>query len=709
MKYTPEKDALEKRIREMAEPLKIPPSLAPENLINRLPDRQQTPIIRIRRYLPAAAAAACLLVVLSGTVFLREFSADPMITAEDPVPSSSSGSSEPSKENSQSAGSSEASAESVPESSEPDLSSESPASSEAVSNPPASQPDSSSSQAASSVNSTKPESETPEESSREDSPAPAPEPEGTLQQQDIAAYQSAFQTMMAFRQSDNVYQNGGISTASSTSTSVVLGGDGSGAQPVQKNSELICSLSSDSETYSVRIDSIAKGEASPVTVFQPEYILPEFEGMHCSSVSFTGLYLEQDTLGVLGTAYYWSDTGTRQQEVTLLVIYDVSNPQRPEYCSTLAQDGEMTASYQQDGRLALVTTYTVSPQQELSEEQVSSYIPVCYVDGEEILPSHEQLEISEEADAPTYTFIGLVNLNRPDKFQDIFSYLGQGDTFYLDEGQIYMARSNTSKTRLTAFSYTGSRIRMDAETVVDGVMMGDFSTNPNGRSLRVSVSTSQNSVTLYLLDKKLEILGQMENFVPADAVSSVWYHGYFAYYLNAAGNFLCTVDCSMPKSPEFLNEIPQDLEDFGEYYEFGSDILKITPAYSEDGTQTGLNLILYQDRSPSGFEELCSTTLEGASTLLGWGEPESLYLDAENGLIGISVAEYAEDTQIHYVLYSYKRSIGFTKLLDIPLETDSNHYLDYRTGLYEDGNFYLATPDQVLTFDVNELKKNAAQ
>lgn len=707
MKYTPEKDALEKRIREMAEPLEIPPSLAPENLMSRLPDRQQTPIIRIRRYLPAAAAAACLLLVLSGTVFLREFSADPMITAESPVTNSSTdsaGDTESSaKEESSSAGSSEVSAESVPENSEPDLSSETPVSADTGSTSTAPQSSGSHSQTTTTPDSQESASQLPEEFS-----TPSSEPEGNLQQQDISAYQSVFETMMAFRQSDAIYENGGISTASSSHVSVTMDGEGVGAQPVQKNDQVLCTLSSDIEADMVNIYSVSDGSAIPAASFQPEYTLPEFEGMHCSSISFTGLYLEEDTLGIIGTAYYWSDTGSRQQEVTLLVTYDLSNPQKPEYCSTLAQDGKLTASYQQDGRLALVTTYMVPPQQELSEDQISTYIPVCYIDGEEILPSHEQIQISQEADAPTYTFISLINLNRPDKFQDIFSYLGQGDSFYLTEGQIYMARSGTSKTRLTAFSYTGSRIRMDAETVLDGVMMENFSANPNGRSLRVSVATSQNSVTLYLLDKKLEILGKMENFIPADTVSSVWYHEYFAYYLDANGQFLCTVDCSMPKSLEFLDEMPTDMGDFGEYYEFGSNILKITPAYGENGTQTGLELILYQDRSPYGFEELCSTSLEGSVNLLGWGEEENLFLDSRNGLIGIPVVEYGEEVQIRYVLFSYKKSTGFVKLLDIPLESNSQ-YLDYRTGFYDDGTFWLATPDEVLTFSVQELKKNAAQ
>ena len=53
MKHTPENNALEQRIREMADSIKVPPSLEPENFIKRLPDRRQAPIIRIRRYIPA--------------------------------------------------------------------------------------------------------------------------------------------------------------------------------------------------------------------------------------------------------------------------------------------------------------------------------------------------------------------------------------------------------------------------------------------------------------------------------------------------------------------------------------------------------------------------------------------------------------------------------------------------------------------------------
>ena len=254
---------------------------------------------------------------------------------------------------------------------------------------------------------------------------------------------------------------------------------------------------------------------------------------------------------------------------------------------------------------------------------------------------------------------------------------------------------------------TGTYVRLEAEATVDGVMMDGFSENPNGRSIRVSVSTAQNSVSLYLLDKKLNMLGKMENFIPDTNVSSVWYHGYFAHYLDASGKFICSVDCSMPKSPEFLNQTPQDMGDFGEYYEFGSQVLKVTPVYDETGVQTGLQLIMYRDRTPVGFEELHSVTLEGPVSLLGWDDPASLYLDEENGLIGFSVVDYGAETPIRYVLYSYDSRNGFVKLLDQPMETDGSQYLDYRTGIFDGETFYLAAPDRMLSFDMAQLKAQA--
>ena len=704
MKHTPEKDALEQRIREMADSIKVPPSLEPENFIKRLPDHRQAPMIRIRRYIPAAAAAACLLVVLSGTFFLREFSGDPMIQAEPSAPASQAGSGPSSAEPSEPSASDEDPQGALPQQ-DPANSGETPESTET---PPTESRGGAASDEGS-ASSRQPEPPASQAQSPEPPSAPAPEPsqpEDSLQQQDISAYEDAYRAMLAFRQNSEVYENNDIAVASSRGTSVQLNRVGSAALPVQQNGAVICTLSSDADADTVRVYSMSNPQA-PASAFRPEYQLPVFNGMHLSSVSFSGLYLEKDTLTVVGTAYYWSDNGTRQREVAVLSSYDISNPQKPVYLSTLAQDGQLTASYNQNGRLALVTTYTVSPSQALSEEQASGYLPVCYVNGKEVLPSEEQIRISAEADAPVYTFIGLIDLRQPDEFQDILSYLGKGDTFYLDEGQIYMARSSQSQTSLTAFSYTGSRIRLEAEATVDGVMMDGFSENPNGRSIRVSVSTAQNSVSLYLLDKNLNMLGKMENFIPDTNVSSVWYHGYFAHYLDASGKFICSVDCSMPKSPEFLNQTPQDMGDFGEYYEFGSQVLKVTPVYDETGVQTGLQLIMYRDRTPVGFEELHSVTLEGPVSLLGWDDPASLYLDEENGLIGFSVVDYGAETPIRYVLYSYDSRNGFVKLLDQPMETDGSQYLDYRTGIFDGETFYLAAPDRMLSFDMAQLKAQA--
>ena len=233
--------------------------------------------------------------------------------------------------------------------------------------------------------------------------------------------------------------------------------------------------------------------------------------------------------------------------------------------------------------------------------------------------------------------------------------------------------------------------------------MDGFAKSPNGRSVWVSVST-QNSVSLYLMDKKLNILGQMEGFIPDADVSSVLYHGYFAHYLDSSGEFICSVDCSMPKSPEFLDQTPQNMGDLGEYYEFGSQMLKVTPVYDESGVQTGLKLIMYRDRVPVGFQELHSVVLEGPVSILGWDDPANLYLDEENGLIGFSVMDYGETVSIRYVLYSYDSKNGFVKLLDQPMEADGNQYLDYRTGICDGETFYLASPGQMLSFDMAQLK-----
>ena len=286
MKHTPEKDALEQRIREMADSIKVPPSLEPENFIKRLPDRRQAPMIRIRRYIPAAAAAACLLVVLSGTFFLREFSGDPMIQAEPSAPASQAGSGPSSAEPSEPSASDEDPQGALPQQ-DPANSGETPESTET---PPTESRGGAASDEGS-ASSRQPEPPASQAQSPEPPSAPAPEPsqpEDSLQQQDISAYEDAYRAMLAFRQNSEVYENNDIAVASSRGTSVQLNRVGSAALPVQQNGAVICTLSSDADADTVRVYSMSNPQA-PASAFRPEYQLPVFNGMHLSSVSFSGL------------------------------------------------------------------------------------------------------------------------------------------------------------------------------------------------------------------------------------------------------------------------------------------------------------------------------------------------------------------------------------------------------------------------------------
>lgn len=695
MKHTPDNDAMERRIREMADSLKIPPSLEPENLLPRLPDRQRIPIIRIRRYLPAAAAAACLLVVLSGTVFLRQFAGPSVITPESSLQSSGPESSAPESSASPSLPG-EVSAESEDEAPSGEASGEPGTDALPAPAPEPSQPQ----QSAPSGGQTEgPASSAPEETPSE----PQQEPENSLQQQDVSAYQDVYDAMVSLQRDSQVY-SGAAPAYSRAGAAVAMSDSVSGAGTVQSAGSLLCSLSSGEESETITVFNLRKSTEEPASVFQPEFQVPEFEGMHLSSIAVNELYLKGTTLAAVGTAYYWSDAGTRQRTITVISLYDLSSPQKPEYLVTLAQDGQLAASCLDGSTLALVTSYTVSPRQTLEEDRLASYLPVCYVNGREVLPTGEQIQVSPDADSPTYTFISTINLREPEEFQDVFSYLGEGSSFYLTSGQIYMMHDGRSSLNLTAFTY-GRSIRLKSETQLEGQLMGQLFMDPRERALRVSVLTEENSVSLYLFDKDLELLGAMENFVPASSVSKVWYREYFAYYYDSAGNPLCMVDCSVPASPQFLEGDPQ--AEWGDLYAFGSNAVGIEPAYGEDGTYLGIRVSLYKEEMPAGFSLTDEILLEGSWSLTGWEVPDNIFLDPDNGLIGLSLT-MQEDGSIRYLLLSCSKDKGFSLLLDHPVEMGENLYLDYRTGVYSGGTFYLATPGKLEAFSAAELKRNAA-
>ena len=351
MKHTPEHDVMEQRIRQMAESLEPPSALSPERIRELLPDRQPAGRLTIiRRYTPALAAAACLLVVLAGTAALRGFTGEPVIQAE-----SSRGSvSEPSAPPESSAAEESSSAAASEPDSSGDASADLPenglsdppadaAEPPAPQNSPAPSSDASSEQASPETPAEPPAPAPAEEQQEEasgDSSSPEGPPNATLiehlalqDNETLESYRDVYTAMEDIKRtaSQNQLSSSPVVLASAKAdvTSAVIDNVDTGGAVVTNN-KAICAISGDAEEPCVLIYQLNGKNTRFAAELNPSFFLPDIQGMHVNYLSISQLLLDDDILIIAGKAYYWADRTSDQRPRPSRLPFDPL-PGRPAY------------------------------------------------------------------------------------------------------------------------------------------------------------------------------------------------------------------------------------------------------------------------------------------------------------------------------------------------------------------------------------------
>lgn len=719
MKKIPEYDALEQRIRKMADSLEPPSSLSPEKLLQKLPDRQPVRQFSvIRKYTPAIAMAACLLVVIAGSAVLRNFAGEPMISTEpdtsvssktesDPEPSENlteTESSPPEEPSSQPAESSEQAKEPPVASNDlPTMKQPAESSDEIVS--------SSSEPAAPEVSEPQePEKESVSEETSENSIEGPPgaihlDYPGLQEQESIEGYRDIYSVMAEMQRnvlqdSFNVPNNLMIASVNiePVSTVGVETGD-----VVVGNGKTLCTLSYQDDSPTVLLYKLDGKNSTFASELTPKFDLPEIPGMHISYVAPSELLLDDDILIVAGKAYYWSDQSSIQQDITVFSFYDIHNPQYPVYRSTLCQDGRLSAAYVQDGMLSFITEYTVPTHDSFDETDLNSYLPHAYQNGFTVIPRRSQILIGEDANAPVYTTLGTVDLSDPSAFVDTFCYLGETDGLYINPDFTCLVRNqiDSAQMALVSFEMDASGIELLGQCSLDGSLLGEIYLLPQNKGIAVTIQSKESVPSLYLFNKKLEAQSCMENFAPVQTVASVEYQDMKAYYRNAQGSLIAAIDFTQVRKPSstswntYSERNPQSVC-------FGNQILEFSYTYQDDGTASGVTLQILDLEG----QELSSVFLEGELYIPAMYDQEVLFTDERTGLIGFGVTRYGNEalgtnTQYTYQLYRYSANTGLTLVTEQLLYSaeNVNSMPEFETGYLYRQNFYIALPDKILVLD----------
>lgn len=713
MKNIPENDVLEQRIRKMAENIQPPASLSAENLLRKLPPRQRISIVR--KYTPAMALAACLLIVLSGTAVMRNFTGAPLVQPE-------SGQSY-----SDSPVSSEEHMESQPEESSALQDQESESSSSQSSNSEASSKisnENSNSAVSEQPIENEPESATddpPVVDSRENLPeesAPDSPPDalnlnypGLQPHENLENYQDVYEALSSLRQQSIMQSNAApiaLFSAKSAISSAVLEKVIEGST-MQVNGSTLYALSNDHD--SIAIYQTKGSETKFITKFTPEAVLPEINGMHLGYSYITQIIATDDSLLVISNATYWSDSTAQQKIITVVSCYSTKNPLAPVYLNTLCQEGELSAAYVNDGILAIITKYKLPGNSTLDSSQPVSFLPAAYENGRILLPRRNQVEISKDAGSTVYTTIGSVNLSKTSEFADLLCYLSDTTSVYADDQIICLARNNAAQNTvlLSAFSVKFGTITLTDEQSFSGTLFGDITANTAKRYLRLVTKNSDGTVSVRVLDKKLHEIGKLENYSAANPVS-VQYINDMICFFDPQSKLCGMINCVRPQSPSPISLQTTSYNQPVSMVGFDTLLLDMREEYSAETNTTGIRFSMYDAPSDGNFKQLHTLLISGNTVSDALYDQNQIFIDGRQGLLGFGITrtkqtESGTVRSTSYLLYQYDIDEGFTLLCELPTSSDGDTSLpEYQIGVRSNNLFYVITPTSIYTIDLSTGK-----
>ena len=309
--------------------------------------------------------------------------------------------------------------------------------------------------------------------------------------------------------------------------------------------------------YDVNIAKVKDGKAKDAAV-----ILEDDLG-----IAAENLFLLGDRLVITGTEYQESKNNYApvRSEATAASIYDVSNPEHPEFIGKYRQSGYYVSSRITDGYLYLITNDYLSR----GEQRI---VPLAGADDQyDKLPA-DHVCCFPHPESRSYAVIGSVKVDsaKNNLKTRTRAVLGASDDVYCSGSAIYLPdfkMDYTSaidgnideRTTILRADISKGKIDFAAQGSIRGRINDQFSMDEKDGYFRIAATAfvkGKDVNYLYVLDKDMKTVGKVKGFAAGEQIKAVRYLGDTAYVITyEQTDPLFVIDLSEPTSPEMLGSV----------------------------------------------------------------------------------------------------------------------------------------------------------
>ena len=432
------------------------------------------------------------------------------------------------------------------------------------------------------------------------------------------------------------------------------------------------------------------------------------------------IYLTQDgkSLYFLQECYARRDDGVTC-DYTVVTTYDVSNPAQVTISAQQALSGYYVSSRMIDGRLFVVTSYSVKYGADYAVER--DFVPQYGEWGNMQSVAAEDIYLPQTANNTKYTVIYELG-GETLAVQDSVALLSYSTEVYVSGEHIFVTheyaetgeadglKKSVSKTEISCIAYTDEGLNVKGSVTVDGRVKNQYAmdeyqgmlrvvttteesytrVNNNGNNVAVdmNVKAPQRNASLYCVDlSTFEIAGSVKNFAPnGESAESVRFDKEKAY--------VCTAEIVQFTDPVYAFNLSnvQNITyvDTGVIAGYSTSLVNFTNGYLLGVGYNGkgdLKIEIYRE-TESNVESVCAVEYDATFS----EEYKSYFIDRERGFIGLGVMGDIDKTQSQswvdgYLLFQFDGS-SLTQVLDVE-DIFLNGENEYKRATLIDGYFYM--------------------
>lgn len=396
-----------------------------------------------------------------------------------------------------------------------------------------------------------------------------------------------------------------------------------------------------------------------------------------------------------------------------LYVYDVSDPSRPVLSGSVSQDGFYKTSRKIGDMLYLFTTKDELANASFERGGHDGILP-C-IDGKEIPYDHIYLPSTGNDGL----VISSIDVRHPDEIVDQLMIVHDYADIYVGNDSIYLYhadyKANDTLTSIAKFGIDNGKINAVDAVSVKGEIYDTFAIQEYRNTLRVlTTSSDYNGTTenhLFLFDEDLSLTGSLDGIARGEEIYAARYFENTAYFITYRNTDpLFAVDLTDTTNPALLGQL--EITGFSEYLHFWGNDKLFGIGYETDpdsGETKGLKLVMFDISNPADLKILDSLVLKEYYYSPALYQYKCALADPDKNLIGFAAERDPRDGYLtEYNVYAWENG-HFTEKLRSKLPEHGSS--DEARGLYIEDKFFVADTTEIAEFSMNEgfQEKNRLQ